>query len=37
MTGKVTMDQFDRELIKNFSSKIGIMKRLQYIDLYGVK
>jgi len=37
MTGKVTMDQFDRELIKNFSLKIGIMKQLEYIDLYGVK
>ena len=28
----VTMDKFDREFIKNFQSKVGDLKQLEYLD-----
>ena len=33
----ITMDKFDREFIRNFQSKVGDLKQLDYLDLYGVK
>ena len=33
----MTMDKFDREFIRNFQSKVGDLKQLDYLDLYGVK
>ena len=33
----ITMDKFDRELIRNFKSKLGDLKQLDYLDLYGIK